>query len=51
MVIPTSMDTQLASNYMTMMCIHMIFSNFNAVDRIAVYGKDVKKLVIEYLTA
>ena len=48
MVIPTSMDTQLMVTYDDDVY-NIGFSNFNSVDRIAVYGKDIKKLVVEYL--
>ena len=48
MVIPTSMDTQLMVNYDDDVY-NIGFSNFNAVDRIAIYGRDVNKLVVEYL--
>ena len=48
LVIPTSMDTQLMVTYDDDVN-NIGFSNFNAVDRIAVTGKDTKKIVVEYL--
>jgi len=48
MVIPTSMDTQLMVTYNDDVY-NIGFSDSNAVDRIAVYGKDTKKLVLEYM--
>ena len=48
MVIPTSMDTQLMVTYDDDVY-NIKFSNFNAVDRIAIFGKDIQKLVVEYL--
>ena len=48
LVIPTSMDTQIQVSYDDDVY-NIGFSNFRSVDRIAVYGKDVKKLVVEYL--
>ena len=46
MVIPTSMDTQLMVTYNDDVY-NIGFFNFNAVDRIAIYGKDINKLVVE----
>ena len=48
MVIPTSMDTQLMVTYDDDVY-NIILSNFNAVDRVLITGKDVKTPVIEYL--
>ena len=48
LVIPTSMDTQLMVSYDDDVY-NIGFSNFNAVDRIAVFGSDIEKLVVEYL--
>ena len=48
LVIPTSMDTQLMVTYDDDVY-NIKFSNFNAVDRIAITGKDTKKIVVEYL--
>ena len=48
MVIPTSMDTQVMVTYDNDVY-NINFSNFNAVDRVAIYGKDIQKLVVEYL--
>ena len=48
LVIPTSMDTQLMVTYDD--DVYSIgLSNFNAVDRVAVFGTDIEKLVVEYL--
>ena len=48
LIIPTSMDTQLMVTYDDDVY-NIKFSNFNAVDRIAITGKDTKKVVVEYL--
>ena len=48
MIIPTSKDTQLQVTYDGDVY-SMIFSNFSAVDRIAITDKSTKKLVVEYL--
>ncbi len=48
MVIPTSVDTQLMVTYDDDIY-DLTFSNFDSVDRIAITGKDTKKIVIEYL--
>jgi len=47
-IIPSSPDTQLMVTYDD--DVYSIgFSNFNAVDRIAITSKDTKKIVVEYL--
>ena len=48
MVIPTSLDTQLMVTYDDDVY-NIKFSNSSAVDRIAITGKDTKKIVVEYL--
>ena len=48
MVIPTSMDTQLMVTYDGDVY-NIKLSNFNAVDRVLITGKDTKTAVVEYL--
>ena len=47
-IIPTSVDTQLMVTYDDDVY-NIGFSNFNAVDRIAITSKDQRKIVVEYL--
>ena len=48
MVIPTSKDTQVMVSYDDDVY-NIGFTNFNGVDRVAIYGRDINKLVVEYL--
>ena len=48
MVIPTSMDTQLMVTYDDDVY-NIGLSNFNAVDRVLITGKDTKTPIVEYL--
>ena len=48
MIIPSSVDTQLMVTYDDDVY-NINFSNFSAVDRIAITSKDQRKIVIEYL--
>ncbi len=48
LVVPTSLDTQVMVSYDDDVY-NIGLTNFNAVDRVAVFGKDVQKLVVEYL--
>ena len=48
MIIPSSVDTQLMVTYDDDVY-NIGFSNFNAVDRVAITSKDQRKIVVEYL--
>jgi hypothetical protein len=48
MIIPSSVDTQLMVTYDNDVY-NIGFSNYSAVDRVAITSKDQKKIVIEYL--